>query len=345
MQYGSLGEDRIKKLERIGMIWDSVRDISWRRYFGEAERYREEYGNLDIKASYITKSGVKLGSWLSNLRTYRKNGIQSHYLTKERVESLNRLGMVWDVPDYLWERNYAACVEYHKKYGDLDVPHDYVTKEGLKLGAWIRNQRAARQGKGRAAHLTEEQIQRLDAIGMLWGTKYDRTWDEYYKAAEAYYDTHKNIDIPTTYVTPSGKKLGRWLSTQRAKGAEKLSAIRREKLNAIGMVWEKDDPWETRYRLAAEYFREHGNLKVPAQYKADGVWLNKWLNEQRQVYLGKRKGKELTEEQVRRLEAIGMNWGAKSGKEIREREVSGNEYLPLPLADWEAPGEFRISAR
>lgn len=147
IQYGNLSDDRIKKLEAIGMVWDNVRDLSWQRYFKEAEAYAKEHKNLNVKATYITNNGVKLGSWLSNLRTYKKNNIQQNYLTKERMEALNQIGMVWDVPDYLWEQNYAACVEYHKKYGDLDIPSGYVSKNGLKIGAWVRKQRALRQGK------------------------------------------------------------------------------------------------------------------------------------------------------------------------------------------------------
>lgn len=33
---------------------------------------------------------------------------------------------------------------------------------------------------------------------------------------------------------------------------------------------------------------------MPGNYVTDGIWLGKWLNEQQQIYLGKRKGKKLT---------------------------------------------------
>jgi hypothetical protein len=49
-------------------------------------------------------------------------------------------------------------------------------------------------------------------------------------------------------------------------------------------------------------------LNVPANYIVQGVWLNKWVNEQKQIYLGKRRGKVLTSEQIERLEAVGMVW-------------------------------------
>ena len=305
-QYGNLSEDRIKKLEAIGMVWDNIRDLSWQRYYQEAELYAKEHNNLNVKATYITKSGVKLGSWLSNLRTYKKNNIQQNYLTKERIEALNKLGMVWDVPDYLWEQNYAACVEYHREHGDLDIPSGYVSKDGLKIGAWVRRQRSLRQGKAVGTELTKEQIQRLDAIGMAWADKYSRAWESAYEEAKAYYEEYGDLDVPTHYVTSSGFKLGKWIANRRAKGRKGISKTKCKQLDAIGMIWERPNSWETRFGLVKAYYEEHGDLHIPAQYKAEGIWLNKWLNEQRQIYLGKRAGKSLNQMQIQGLESIGM---------------------------------------
>lgn len=47
---------------------------------------------------------------------------------------------------------------------------------------------------------------------------------------------------------------------------------------------------------------------MPPNYTAGGVWLNKWLNEQKQIYNGKRKGKTLSRAQTERLESIGICW-------------------------------------
>ena len=237
-QYGNLNENRIKKLEAIGMVWDNVRDLSWQRYFQEAEAYAREHNNLNIKATYITKRGIKLGSWLSNLRTYRKNNIQQNYLTKERIEALDKLGMVWDVPDYLWEQNYAACVEYHRTHGDLDIPNDYVSKDGLKIGAWVRRQRSLRQGKAVGTELTKDKIQRLDAIGMVWEFKYDRAWQRAYEEAKAYFEMYGNLEVSSAYMSDSGFRLGRWIAIQREKGKTGLSIERRQLLDAIGMNWQ-----------------------------------------------------------------------------------------------------------
>ena len=112
------------------------------------------------------------------------------------------------------------------------------------------------------------------------------------------------------------------------------------KLEALGLVWEKPDAWEMRFALAESYFKEHGNLRVPARYKAEGVCLNKWLNEQRQIYLGKRKGKTLRTDQICRLQAIGMDFGA--AQEAKQPiPLLANDHAAglLPLTEWKNAGQ------
>ena len=95
------------------------------------------------------------------------------------------------------------------------------------------------------------------------------------------------------------------------------------KLDALEMRWEKNDPWETRYQLAKAYYREHGDLNIPGGYVVEDIWLNKWLNEQKQIYLDKRSGKSLTDRQIAKLEKIGISWDSQSERiwEVRYAEA------------------------
>ena len=305
-KYGVLGAERIQKLDRIGMVWGSYRDLSWEKYYKEARKYFEEHGNLNTNVNDVTDSGIRLGAWICQLRTYRKSGIQKKYLTEERIRALSGIGMIWDVPDYLWEENFMECLQYYREHGNLDIPNAYISPKGLKIGGWIRRQRLLRRGKTSGAKLTQEQIARLDGIGMVWKTKPEQQWDKGYAEAKAYYDAYGNLNVPVSYVSPSGYKLGHWIVDRREKGKAKHSIERQEQLDALGMVWAKPDSWEVRYGLAEAYYEAHGNLNIPSKYRADGIWLAKWVNEQKQIYAGKRRGKTLREDQVRRLEAIGL---------------------------------------
>lgn len=327
-QYGTLGADRIKKLEAIGMIWENYKDLSWQRNYAAAKAYNEENGNLNINVNYLTKEGIKLGQWICNLRAYKKIGAQTGYLTEERIEQLNAIGMVWDQNDWLWDKFFAAAQEYYVKRGDLNVHINYKTDDGLRLGAWVHRQKSLYRGTCIGAELTEDKIEKLNSIGMVWDKKSDLAWNRGYEAATVYFTQNGNLDVPTTYKTKNGYKLGGWISDQREK-CNQLSSERKVKLDALGMVWKKEDSWEMRYALAKAYYEKHGDLKVPLDYKPNGVWLNKWLNEQKQIYRGKRKGKKLTENQIKRLESIGIDWHGRSNQSKFAITLENNKRVAI----------------
>ena len=330
---GILTEERIEKLDKIGMRWESVSDMNWEKNFSAAVEYAKKYGVLNPKAVYVTEDGVRLGSWISNIRTYRKCGIQRNYLTDERIAALDKIGMVWDAPNYFFEKNYVALLEYFHTYGDLDVPADYVSPDGIKLGSRIRNLRRAKQ----LGNLNENQIVRLDEIGMLWDDKFTRAWENGFEHAKAYFMQNGNLDVPTMFVCEDGFKLGAWIANHREKSGTRITDKRRERLNSIGMIWKKADPWEVRFALAKKYFEEHGNLDMPAAYNADGMCISKWVNEQKQIYLGKREGKKLSDDQIKRLESIGMQWRDRkeiillSRYELLKKYVEENGTVDVPV--------------
>lgn len=309
-QYGALDESRIEKLDKIGMIWGSMRDQSWNRFYAEAVKYKNENGDLKVPAQYVTKSGTRLGNWISNIRTYRKNGIQTAYLTKDRIKALDRLGMIWEVNDFLWDESYEKCLEYYRENGDIDIPAKHVSDNGIRLGVWLTNQRK-RKAEGK---LTEQQIQQLEALGIEWNTKYERAWSKGIAEAKLYHAQFGNLNVSPSYVSSSGFKLGDWITNRREYRRDRLSEKRREELDSLGMIWEKPDPWMTKYELAKAYYKEHGNLNIPADYKSDGVWIAKWLDEQKQIRNGRRTGKRLTENQIQMLDSIGMEWENRTKK-------------------------------
>lgn len=305
---GILTQVQIDKLNELGMRWESKSDITWEKYYESAKKYYEKNGDLKVPAQYTDENGIDLGRWIAQIRMFRKSGIKSRMLSDERIESLDEIGMIWDVLDYLWEENYSSAVQYHKEYGDLNVPHNYVDSNGFHLGQWISNLRKARNGTTKNGYrgLTKEQIERLDKLGMIWGNKYENQWNEAFKELCRYYQQNENFDIPVNYVAESGIALGKWIRHQRDSYSNgKLSDERIEKLRDIGFVLEKIDPWEEKFKLAKAYYEENGNLNVPSQYVVNGVWLNKWLNEQKLIAQGKRKKKH-TEEQIEKLKTIGL---------------------------------------
>ena len=306
---GILTDEQVEKLNAIGMRWESIKDIAWEKNYFAAKEYFAEHGDLLPSVTDKAYHDVKLGRWIAQLRSYRKSGICSAYLTDERIKLLDEIGMVWDVPDYLFEKNYAALLDYYKENGNADVPSYYVTADGLRLGAWVFNTRSRKNGIGKGAELTDEQIKRLDELGFSWDGKFRNNWNKSYEAACEYKKKHGDLNILVAYVTADGLALGRWIRYQIDVG-EKLPEEKKEKLLALGVSFEKTDAWEEKFALLKQYYAEHGDLKIPANYVVNGVWLARWFTEQKARLNGKSTGrsgkKALTEEQTEKLRSLGV---------------------------------------
>ena len=193
---------------------------------------------------YQDETGFALGNWLKNTRARQRSGA----LTREQIEELEALGIVWNSVDARWERCYAEAAAYYEWHGDLAFPKKYVTESGVRLGPWLENQRAAYQN----GTLSPDKIRRLEAIGMEWGGRNDRQWRQAYEAARRYFQKYGDLNVPYQYVSPEGIRLGNWIVRQRVayKGSyadqdkvnrKPMSLERKQLLDAIGMDWHETE--------------------------------------------------------------------------------------------------------
>lgn len=279
---GRLTAEQAAKLEKLGIRWNHRLEAAWEKGFASAQKYRTEHGDLLVPVRYRDKNDFALGEWI----VYNRQRYLGGNLTQNRIERLEAIGMVWSTSNDLWEQNYAAATQYYLEHGDLEVPIKYETLSGFGLGVWLGAQRAAHK----AGELPQEQVERLDALGMDWTNRNDRKWMSLYDVAAAYYHEHGNLNVPSEYVTPDGVLLGKWVARQRYaylnpdRSSARVTPERKALLDKLGMVWEKYDPWQERYDLALAYKTEHGDLEIPSVYKtADGVWLGSWVSRQRQA--------------------------------------------------------------
>ena len=279
---GRLTAEQAAKLEKLGIRWNHRLEAAWEKGFASAQKYRTEHGDLLVPVRYRDKNDFALGEWI----VYNRQRYLGGNLTQNRIEQLEAIGMVWSTSNDLWEQNYAAATQYYLEHGDLEVPIKYETPSGFGLGVWLGAQRAAHK----AGELPQEQVERLDALGMDWTNRNDRKWMSLYDVAAAYYHEHGNLNVPSEYVTPDGVLLGKWVARQRYaylnpdRSSARVTPERKALLDKLGMVWEKYDPWQERYDLALAYKTEHGDLEIPSVYKtADGVWLGSWVSRQRQA--------------------------------------------------------------
>jgi hypothetical protein len=112
--------------------------------------------------------------------------------------------------------------------------------------------------------------------------------------------------------------IGRWLTEQvaRLRGTSKTKKVLTEeqvkKLESVGIrkeISRTEVNWEEQYQEAKKYYESHGDLKIRKGTKArNGKDLGIWIMTQKRNY---KKG-NLKNEQVERLETIGMVWVSKS---------------------------------
>ena len=288
---------------------------AWDTYYTAARQWYQEKGNLRIPKSYVTSTGLTLGSWIQTQRRVYSGAVTGG-LTEEKVRKLNEIGMIWDARDQSWNNALAELQTYFNEHGNLDIKARYETPDGFKLGRWVCNLRTKVRTKGLDQALTPEQQQQLAELGMIWDRNSEK-WEDYFEAAENYYKTHGNLDVMTKYVTENGLPLGRWLSeiTHQVCGENQdqlsLSKEQLKRLRSIGFRQEKktDRQWNEKYMLARNYYETYGNLNIPLSYSINGIRLGRWIANIR----SKRKhpgssGMVLGEERIRQLDSIGMNW-------------------------------------
>lgn len=213
-----------------------------------------------------------------------------------------------------WELMYSQAKRYYETHGNLLVPIKYKTESGYSLGSWLASQRRIYNGEV-PGHLTQQQVEKLEKIGIVWGSYRLLAWEQNYQAAEEYYRQYGDLKVPLSYVTQTGLALGVWIHMMRQARANQRTAIvtpeRIARLDAIGMLWAAaSDQWEKNYQEAATYYNTHGNLLVPQRYVSkNGIKLGYWISHLRMARRGSGKG-SLTEEQIQRLNLIGMAWDA-----------------------------------
>ena len=225
-----------------------------------------------------------------------------------------------------WDHYFTAASTYYAEHGNLKVPLRYKTPGGLSLGDWVQTQRQIRKGKRTFGTLTQQQIERLDGIGMVWETRSETAWARGLEAARRYRQQYGDLQVPSAYKDADGFALGNWIRNTRSRfgsGGLKESQIR--ELDALGMVWNSiDAKWERCYAEAALYYEKHGSLNLAPKYVSpSGIRLGAWVENQRAYYL---KG-ELSDDKIRRLEAIGMLWEGRNDRQWLKSYEAAARYF------------------
>jgi hypothetical protein len=234
---GTLGEDYIYRLDRIGFTWDA-RELArkrraawqaaaWDRMCALLASYRRRHGHCNVPRFW--NEDRKLATWVAFQRIARKRGKLSH----DRIRRLDALGFPWSGrrphEEARWERKYEALASFKRAYGHCNVPKDWPGDPQLAL--WVSNQRRERK----LGMLETDRIARLTSLGFEWRPRTD-TWEKWFRRLEAYKKAHGDCNVPDRWAESPG--LGTWVRTQRwLKKQGKLEEARRRRLDSLGFEW------------------------------------------------------------------------------------------------------------
>lgn len=311
-----LTDDQINRLNAIGMRWENKVDYEWNRCYAAAKKFYEYNGHLRVVISYIDEDGIKLGNWIARQRQYRLKG--NKVLTEDRIKMLDDIGMIWnpnmESRDYFLE----AVKRYYEEYGDINISPNYITEDGIHIGRWLYTQIE----KKRHGVLDNELEKKLNEMNLEWRNSKKDKWECGFEHAQKYFDQYGTINIPVKALSDDGYPIGKWLMGQKASyNNGRLDDSRAARLENLGIVWQRRGNWDNRIQEMTDYYNEHGNLDIPADYiSPSGSWLGNWVNKIR-------ANKEaLSEEEIASLEAIGMQWDTNTDRRWNEMFLEAKQY-------------------
>ena len=134
---GKLSEEKIKKLEDIGFVWN-LNDVQWNKNFEVLKEFVEVNGRLPKKGDVY--KGVNINMWL-NSQIQKTKPNHRLKLSDEQKEKLLALGVNFSDTKFTqkWMSAYTLYIEYKSLYNQ--EPKQKVRYKGKDLGTWIWNQK------------------------------------------------------------------------------------------------------------------------------------------------------------------------------------------------------------
>ncbi|WP_234433772.1 helicase associated domain-containing protein [Streptomyces rimosus] len=320
----------------------------WRRGIEAAVLYAREHGDLKVPFTFrvpatddqesegeewpASLANFPLGQWIADARRFYARGD----MDADRIEQLEKLGMVWSHFDVAWEEGLAAARGWAAEAGHLLAPLD-ATFQGYRVGIWLKNARAAArkadENEQRRAQrlpiesstgaLSEERREQLEDIDPAWCPSWPVTWQRAFHLVRLHLEAGHPLPTEPGDVMHQGEDLGRWVRSVR-HGWDNLTTAQQwmcEHVLGIDPASEDEKPpprrtqadkWAMNYQAAKQYYEREGHLRVPRKHieralvgedqEERELRLGAWIANQRS------RAATLPPERVEQLSKIGMRW-------------------------------------
>jgi Helicase associated domain len=260
---------------------------------------------------------------------------------EDRFAKLRSIGFVFrampdDSIDAHWNRLFDRLVEYQRRHGDCLVPNRYP--DDPELGHWVQrlrksgggNSNSDRAAKAKASSnkttttskplvLPQDQRRQLDSIGFEWHP-HETTWQSMFRRLQQFQRQFGHCSVSKQQHDADYPGLRVWIHNQRLL-RRRLDPRRIEQLESIvGFAWNVNDAqWQVMYGRLCAYHAQHGDCRVPYDYKAD-MALVRWTRYQRTVR------DQLAPERLAQLDALGYDWS--SQRQRRDQQEQEPEEPP-----------------
>jgi len=215
-----------------------------------------------------------------------------------------------------FEGRYKQLNDFIDEFGHCNVSRRYSVNPSL--GYWCSNMRCAynqiQRGQTPKRNLTQDQIERLKEIGFKWNAT--ETFEQHWHDLEAFKSEFGHCNVPYKYsVNPS---LGNWCSNMRCTYNQiqqgetpkrNLTQDQIERLEEIGFKWKVKKTFEQKCHDLEAFKSEFGHCNVPSNYSANpslGKWCSNIRCSYNQIQQGQTPKRNLTQDQIERLEEIGF---------------------------------------
>jgi hypothetical protein len=286
---------RKKKLNAIGFQWDkgNFREERWNDMYERLQMFKAKHGHTRVKRS----DDFKLSVWL------QRNKRDKDKIDKTKRKKLEQLGIKWpnELFRELWEKHFEHLKQFRKKHGHINV-----SKSNRQLYEWVQDQKKLRTEN----RMPKDREAKLKDIGFIWAGEIDKQktklWETQYERFKQLKKEHGEKYHISLKQQPD---LARWFNRQ-IHSKEKLSAWKKEKLNAINFPWRvgkryRMELWERMYDQLRAYKKQHGHCDVPQKYNKNQP-LASWVSGQRI--------KKLSPEQKEKLNTLGFSWAGETAE-------------------------------
>eukprot|EP00978_Attheya_sp_CCMP212_P006998 scaffold16358_cov54-Attheya_sp.AAC.4 len=304
---GKIGKEQTEALAVLGFRFSMTREVDWNEMYNELKAFQEEWKHTCVWPPE-TLAHINTSPYASLARWCQRQRVEYKFFQ----ETQNRQATM--------EASKGQPQEETKTQDDEDKKkaRDKSKKGKLKVRNCVLYEGPV------TSMLTQELIDKLDALEFIWDTSLELNWCLLYRQLQEFYkeNGHSNPKLAKKKGA-LGDEMPRWIINTRVRNKSemekaeniKLVTITPLKKKLLGLVefswhvpYSAHISWEKRYDMLLEFRAKEGNCLVPQLHPTLGEWVKKQRAAYDRTMRGGKSERQLTPDMIAKLEAIGFVW-------------------------------------